>query len=380
MRVQVLGGRAGASASSGDLPGAFGLLDEAAAVARTAGAPALALHVEAARARAFLASGEHERAEAHAMAVAAAALDEDLADIAIDCRTFVALVMAQRGRELEAIELAESTLGITPRDAVVPRRQRAYRTEQRLSLLDLASRLSSSMEESDRAEALAREAVELATGADGTAALACHALHRLAGLRESVDAVEATRLYAEALDAALASGQDAAALVVRRDRIWARFDADGLDAALADLQGARTANEVAQARVLADPSSAGDLATWDFPWEDATLCTLSAQLLEHAGEHERALDALDGLPATWEELGDGARALDSESLRGVALLEIGRDAEGLALLDDVAVRARAAGATQVSSHAASAAAMWLDQAGRPEEAQAFWERHFGDDG
>ena len=145
-------------------------------------------------------------------------------------------------------------------------------------------------------------------------------------------------------------------------------------------QGARTANEVAQARVLADPSSAGDLATWDFPWEDATLRTLSAQLLEHAGEHQRALDALDGLPATWEALGDGARALDSESLRGVALLQVGRDAEGLALLDDVAVRARAAGATQVSNHAASAAAMWLDQAGRPEEAQAFWERHFGDDG
>ena len=379
VRVQVLGGRSGAAASSGDLPGAFALLDEAAAVARAAGAPALALHVEAARARALVASGEHERAEAHAMSVAAAALDEDLADIAIDCRTFVALVMAQRGRELEAIELAESTLGITPRAGVVPRRQRAYRTEQRLSLLDLASRLSSAMDEPDRAEALAREAVELATGTDGTAAHACHALHRLAGLRESADAVEATRLYAEALAAALGSGQDAAALVVRRDRIWARFDADGLDAALADLADARSANESAHARVLADPSSAGDLATWDFPWEDATLRTLSAQLLEHAGEHQRALDALDDLPATWAALGDGARALDAESLRGVALLELGRDVDGLALLDDVALRARAAGATQVSNHAASAAAMWLDQAGRPEEAQAFWERHFGDD-
>ncbi|KQR11661.1 hypothetical protein [Cellulomonas sp. Leaf334] len=380
VRVQVLGGRAGARANAGDLPGTFALLDDAAAVARRAGAPALALHVEAARVRAFVAAGEHERAEAHAMSVAAAALDEDLADVAIDCRTLVAHVMARRGREVEAVELAESTLGIVPRDGAVPRRQRQHRTEQRLTLLDLASRLSSAMEESDRAEALAREAVELATGADGTPALACHALHRLAGLRESVDAVEATRVYAAALDAAEASGLDAAALVIRRDRIWARFDADGLDAALADLQGARTANDVAQARVLADPSSAGDLASWDFPWEDATLRALSAQLLEHAGEHQRALDALDGLPEAWEALGDGARALDGESLRGVALLEVGRDAEGLALLDDVAVRARAAGATQVSRSAAGSAAMWLDQAGRPEEAQAFWERHFGDDG
>ena len=312
--------------------------------------------------------------------------------------------MAQRGRELEAIELAVSTVGITPRVRVVPRRQRAYRTEQRLTLLDLASRLSSSMEESDRAEALAREAVELATGPEGTTALACHALHRLAGLRESVDAVEATRLYAEALDAALVSGLDAAALVVRRDRIWARFDADGLDAALADLESARSANEAAHARVLGDRSSAGDLATWDFPWEDATLRTLSAQLLEHAGEHQRALDALDDLPATWAALGDGARALEAESLRGVALLELGRDVvqqretvdvpaeleqrdapqalgvEGSGAVAERCPRGRAAGATQVSTHAASAAAMWLDQAGRPEEAQAFWERHFGDDG
>ena len=213
----------------------------------------------------------------------------------------------------------------------------------------------------------------------GHPALACHALHRLAGLRERVDAVEATRLYAEALDAAVGSGQDAAALVVRRDRIWARFDADGLDAALADLDGARTANDAAQTRVLVDPSAAGDLATWDFAWEDATLRTLSAQLLAQAGEHRRALDALDGLPAAWEALGDRARALDSETLRGITLLQVGRDAEGLALLDDVAVRARAAGAGQVSDHAAGAAAMWLDQAGRPEEAQAFWERHVRDD-
>ncbi|GEM00151.1 hypothetical protein [Cellulomonas terrae] len=380
VRVQVLGGRAGAGANAGDLTGTFALLDDAATVARRAGAPALALHVEAARARAFVASGDHERAEAHAMSVAAAALDEDLADVAIDCRTLVAQIMARRGRELEAIELAESTLGIVPRDRVVPRRQRRYRTEQRLSLLDLASRLSSAMAEPDRAGALAREAVELATGPDGTAALACHALHRLAGLRESVDAVEATRIYAEALDAAIVSGLDAAALVIRRDRIWARFDADGLDAALADLQSARTANDVAQARILADPSAAGDLETWDFPWEDATLRTLSAQLLRQADEYQRALDELEGLPEAWQALGDGARALDSETLRGIALLEVGRDEEGLALLDDVAVRARAAGATQVGSHAAGSAATWLDQAGRPDEAQAFWERHFGDDG
>lgn len=380
VRVHVLGSRAGACANADDLPGALGLLDDAAAVARTAGAPALALHVEAARVRILVASGDHERAEALAATVAATAVEEGLTDIAIDCRTLVAHVMAQRGRELEAVELAESTLGIVPRDSAVPRRQRQYRAEQRLSLLDLASRLSSSMEEPDRAEALAREAVELATGADGTPALACHALHRLAGLRESVDAVEATRLYAEALDAALVGGLDAAALVVRRERVWARFDADGLDAALADLQDARSANEAAQALVLADPSSAGDLAAWDFGWEDAMLRTISVEMLEQADEHQRALDALDGVPAAWEALGDRARALHAESMRGSVLLRSGRDAEGLVLLEDVAVRAKAVGATQVSAHAAGVAATWLDQAGRPEEAQAFWERHVGDGG
>ena len=49
-------------------------------------------------------------------------------------------------------------------------------------------------------------------------------------------------------------------------RVWARFDADGLDAALADLDGARSANEAAHARILGDRSSAGEgrlvLATW----------------------------------------------------------------------------------------------------------------------
>ena len=380
VRVQVLGGRAGACASSGDLPGAFGLLDEAAAVARAAGAPALALHVEAARARAFLASGEHERAEAQAMTVAAAALDEDLADVAIDCRTFVALVMAQRGRELEAIELAESTLGITPRDGVVPRRQRAYRTEQRLKLLDLASRLSSSMEESDRAEALAREAVELATGPDGSTALACHALHRLAGLRESTDAVEATRLYAEALDAALASGQDAAALVVaarphlgpvRRRR--ARRGARGPPGRAQRQRGGarpRPRRPVVRGR----PGRLG--------------LPVGGRHPPHACPHScwstRASTSARSTPSTGcpPRGRRSATAPGRSTARACAASRcssIGRDVEGLALLDDVAVRARAAGATQVSNHAASAAAMWLDQAGRPEEAQAFWERHFGDD-
>ncbi|WP_421735738.1 hypothetical protein [Cellulomonas sp.] len=379
VRVQLLVREAGDLAESGDLTGALEVLDRAAATARSAGAPRLILHVEGYRHRVLAQLGDEPRAEAHALALAAAAQEEGVTDLTVELRYFAAHLMARQGRDVEAIELTEATLAITYPDDAVPEPQRVHRLRYRVGLLDLASRLSSSMEEPERAVALAREAVELATRPDSPPGLAPAALLRLAGLLEEHDAVESTRLYAQALDAALADGDEATALVVRRQRVWARLDADGLDAALADVQDAASANQAAHARILADPSSAGELAEWNFEWEDAVLRTLAARVLRQAEEHQRAVDALDGVPALWEALGDRARALDAESLRGASLLGAGRDAEGLALLEDVAVRARAAGALGVSTHAAGVAATWLDEAGRPEEAEELWARHVTED-
>jgi hypothetical protein len=191
--------------------------------------------------------------------------------------------------------------------------------------------------------------------------------------------VEAALLYRRALDAAVDAGLEALALVVRRERVWARLDADGLDAALHDIEDAVRANEAAHARTLTDPDVAEELDGWDFVHEELTLRTLSARVLGQAEEHARALDVLDGLPARWEALGVPAAALDAEVVRGVLLLQVGRDAEGLATLDATAARAREAGQLELSLRAAGTAAQWLDDAGRPDEAEELWQRHAGED-
>lgn len=378
-RVHVLEERAAACAEDGDTDGALALLDEAAATARRAGAPTLVLQVESTRYRVLAAAGDADAVERHALAAAAAALAEGLPDLAVDARAFAASLLAHHGRELEAIELVEATLAIPFPDDVVPRAHRSQRTGRRVHLLDLGSRLSSALGEGDRAVALAREALTLAQGPDGGTALAAGALHRLAGLVEGDDAVEAARLYGQALDAARAAGLEALALVVCRERVWARFDADGLDAALQEVEDAVRANEEARARTLVDPAVAEALDGWDFDHEELTLRTLSARVLAQGDEPDRALAALDGLPARWEALGVPAAALDAELVRGALLLEVGRDVEGIATLDAAATRAREAGQPGLSRQAAGTAARWLDDAGRPDEAEALWQRHAGED-
>jgi len=373
VRVQLL--RAAARAEADDLAGSLTLLDDAAATARWAGAPELVLDVESTRCRVLAAMGDEDGAESLALAVAVAAMAEGSTELAIDCRTLAVRLMAAHGREIEAIELAESTLAITHPDAAVPRELRRSRVADRAELLDLTSRLSSALDESDRAVALARDAVDLTSGPDGHVSLVGGALARLASLVEDDDAVEATGLYARALEAAVAAGQHGLALAVRRERVAARFDADGCDAALSDLDDAVRANDAARARTLTDPAAAEALSEWDFAWEELVLVVMRARVLARAGEPQRALDVLDGVPERWEALDGEGSALETQILRATLLLELDRETDGLATLAETAARARAAGATELCMSAARVGAEWLDDDGRPDEAQAFWDRY-----
>ncbi|MBO1750635.1 hypothetical protein J4G33_02325 [Actinotalea sp. BY-33] len=380
IRVQLELERASSDAAEGDLLGAHGRLDRAVELGQRAGSPELVLQVESSRCRLLADTGEAPGAEARALAVASAALTLDLHEIVVDCRTLAAFLMARHGREVEAIELAEATLGLPFPAHAVTAGHRRYRAGQRLRLLDLAAELCAVLEESDRALALAREAVDLATGPDGGDAVAAPALGRLAGLLTQGDAVEATRLYQQALEAAVASGQHGLALVVRRERVTARLHADGLDAALLDVQDARRANEEAMVRASVDPAVAADLSDWDEPLEQLTLTTLSARLHASAGDHEQALTVLDGLASRWTAIGADGNALETELLRGSMLLDLDREGDGLPTLAEVAERASELGWPALAQAAAGTGAAWLDEAGRPEEAEAFWLRCTGADG
>lgn len=372
VRVHVESERAGILADAGDLAGAHAALDRAVVIAQRAGSRELVLRTEAVRCRVLAAAGEARDAEARALAVASAALDLDMPDVVITCRMLAAHLMAAYGRPVEAVELAEATLALPEPARDASRARQRYRTGQRVRLLDLASELSAALDEDDRAVALAREAAELADGDD---ALAAPALYRLAGLVADADAVEATRLYGRALAAAVASGQHALGLVVRRERAGARLAADGLEAALRDVEDAARANEAIAAQALVDPAVATDLGEWDEPLEQLTLATLTARLLMAVGEHERALGALEGLAERWTAMGGDGEAIDVDVLRGHALLGLGRGDDGLAVLSAAALRARSAGLLGLARDAAGAGAVWLDEEGRPREAEKFWKRH-----
>lgn len=382
LRAQVASERAVASAQEGDLDAAHAHFDEAARVARVAGAPEVLLQVEARRAHVLAGTGQPDRAEVLALAVAAAAREVERPDLAIEQSTLAAQLMASRGRELEAVEVAEAALGLVYPDAAVSRQHRALRRHLRAQLLDLTSRLSAALGEQDRAVALAREAVDLASGPAEPGAEpdpgAAAVVARLAGLVEDDDAVEATRLYAHALDLAERAGQDAFAQVVRRERVAARFDADGVDAALRDVDDAARSNAAAHARTLADPDAAAAWQGWDFAWEDVVLAGMRSRVLASAGLVDDALAAVEGLPARWDEVGGRVEAIDAEILRGRLLLHTPRPDEGVAALESAALRARAAGETSLVHSAAGTAASWLDESGRPAEAQALWDRLVAD--
>lgn len=375
VRVRVALEHAGASAAAEDVAGAHAAIDTAVTVAQRAGAAELALRAEATRARLLAATGDEPGAEAHGLAVAAAALDRSLSDVAVESRMLAIHLMATQGRDVEAVELAEATLAVEHTPAEVPSAHRRHRAAERVQLLDMAAALAAALGEGDRAVVLARESVDLATGPDGDGSLVAPALRRLAGLLEEDDAVEATGLYARALTAADAAHQHALGLVLRRERVHARLAADGLEAALADVADASAANQRLAAEALTDAEVRADLGDWDEPLEQVTLATLAARLLATVDEHDRALTALEPLASRWREVGSVADALAVEVVRGCTLLALGREDEGLALLGETAQRAQGAGWAPIAQDAAAQGATWLDEAGRPDEAEAFWLRH-----
>ena len=298
----------------------------------------------------------------------------DDADGGGESRAWLGELLARQGRLLESVEVVEAGLALEP---TVPDRSlahRRYRAGLRARLLDLGSRLSVDLGEPDRALALARESVELATGADGRPAHAGRALFQLAELLSDRDPVEATATYRRALESAVAADDPRLGLVLRRERVWARLAADGPDAALADVDDAVAANAELEERALVDRATRESMQGWNFAWEPLVLATLRARVLAEAERPAQALEAIDGVPERMRAQDAEPPALDVELLRGRLLLDLDRTDDGLALLEEVAARARTIGHQGLVRAAASAGARWLDAHDRPDDAQAMWER------
>lgn len=348
------------------------LADEAVAHARAAGAPDLLLRAVAARAR-FAAEPEEGERLLGAVVAQFEARGDDVA--AAELRCVLAERLAGRGRVVEAADLVETALAALPSGEPSPDAQvRRHEAVERLRLLDLGSRLSQELGEHDRAVALARAAVGHVGAGELGAEAAGRAHVRLAELLTGSDPVEATSAYARALEAAVASRTTDLELVVRRERVWARLAADGCDAALTDLDDALAANARAEQEALVDREARERTRGWAFAWEPLALASLRARVLARSEREADALAALHGVPEQMLALDQEPSALETEVLRARLLLATGREADGLGDLERVAARARVLGHRELVRHAAATGTRWLDEAGRSEDAQAFWDR------
>ncbi len=361
------------------------LLARAEEVTRVAGAADAWCYVLLTQARECLSRDDAERAEG--LLVRAMAGFEQIAFLigVADARAELASLMHRQGRLLEAVEVVEAGLAMLEApevvEAIAPYQRPAF-VYQLGELRQAGSRICAELGESSRAIELARRAVTGLVGLPDREGLA-QARFALAELLSADQPLEATSTYAQALADAQLDGDLFLELVIRRERAWARKASDGVDAALADLDDALAAGERARALALADPDVRERLGHWDFEWEPLALAEMRVRLLGSDEQPARALTELDAVPgglaaqmrAQDSELG----ALQVEVLRGHLLLDVGGGVEGLAALEAAALTAREMGHEGLQHRAASGMARWLDDQGRPEEAQAAWDRLIGED-
>ncbi len=361
------------------------LLARAERLTQVAGAADAWCYVLLTQARECLSRDDAERAEG--LLVQAMAGFEQIPFLVgvAEARAELASLMHRQGRLLEAIEVVEAGLVVLEAPevfaAIAPYQQSAF-TYQLAELRQTGSRICAELGEGSRAIELVRRAVNgLSTlpDRDGLA----QARFALAELLTADQPLEATSTYEQALFDAQLDGDLFLELVIRRERAWARKSSDGVDAALADIDDARAAGERLHALALADPQVRERLGHWDFEWEPLALAELRVRLLGADEQAERALAELDGVPGG---LAEQMRAQDAELaalqvevLRGHLLLDVGRGDEGLAALEAAALAAREIGHEGLQHRAASGMARWLDDRGRPDEAQAVWDRLIGED-
>jgi tetratricopeptide (TPR) repeat protein len=103
----------------------------------------------------------------------------------------------------------------------------------------------------------------------------------------------------------------------------------------------------------------------------------SARVLLRAGEAQEGLGLLEGLDDAYRELGDLGSVWDVALLRAEALDLLGQGEQAIEVLEPAAAEALAVGAPNRARELGGRLAVLLDDLGRPEDAQAAWERFGG---
>ena len=116
-----------------------------------------------------------------------------------------------------------------------------------------------------------------------------------------------------------------------------------------------------------------------YTWERLALTEQAARVLLRAGQTQEGLELLKGLDDAYREVGDLGSVWDVALLRVDALDVLGQGEQAIAVLEPAAAQALAVGAPSRARELGGRLAVLLDALGRPDDAQAAWERFGGDD-
>jgi tetratricopeptide (TPR) repeat protein len=108
-------------------------------------------------------------------------------------------------------------------------------------------------------------------------------------------------------------------------------------------------------------------------WEQVALADAAARVLAAAGQLPRALQACEGLDGAFRAVDDARSARDVIALRAQVLEELGRAEECLTELHEAALEARSSGDERQALQLGGYLAAFLDDLGRPDEADAVWK-------
>ena len=165
-------------------------------------------------------------------------------------------------------------------------------------------------------------------------------------------------------------------MVARRQLPLAAQDADGLDAALRELDIAVALTEDNEARYLTDTEFRETMEGWDFDFERLDLRDTRARVYGSADRYDEALLILGDVPERMAERGAEMQALNSRLLRARLLFGATRVDDGIAQLEHIiSVLHTWDDAQATITDMAGVGARALLAAGREAEADAFWERH-----
>lgn len=328
-------------------------------------------------AQARLALGDDDLETAEALLRRAAALSDRgrATDTLADAKGILAETYRHQGRLLEAAEEAEIGLAAVELARASGVHLDSGMTLKQARLTALSAEISSDLEETGRATSLFERAADLYERC-GEHSPASAAWGSYARLVQGSDSVAAVRGYRRAIRLAEEGGDQRALMVIRRQLPMAVQEADGLDAALRELDIAWRLTDDNEARFLTDTEFRERLGSWDFDFERLDLRDTRARMYGSAERYEEALAILGDVPERMAECGAETQSLNSRLLRARLLFAATRLDEGIAQLEHIidVLRTWDDGRSTITDMAGIGARA-LMAAGREAEADAFWEKH-----